>query len=328
MFRKIIIPLFAFILLLIILGWINIPKAPPAPVTGPGSLEYGHSEVIKTTYGEGASQYWIYEPSSPKPYSAPIIVFNHGWAATNPEVYQAWIFHIVRRGNIVIYPRYQENIFTPSDDFTPNAMDSVKSALKELNKGNHVRPQLDKFAIVGHSVGGIISINMAVLASSNSIPGPKAVFCVQPGKHRTSNDPVGPVLENLSKIPEETLLITLSGDKDNITGDEDAIKIFKETTQIPWKNKDYVILKSDIRGHPALIADHFAPLAVLRTPYFSVMVDALDYYGTWKLFDGLTDAAFYGVNRDYALGNTSNQRYMSTWSDRKSVNKMIVMDKP
>ena len=139
MFRKIIIPLFAFILLLIILGWINIPKAPPAPVTGPGSLEYGHSEVIKTTYGEGASQYWIYEPSSPKPYSAPIIVFNHGWAATNPEVYQAWIFHIVRRGNIVIYPRYQENIFTPSDDFTPNAMDSVKSALKELNKGNHVR---------------------------------------------------------------------------------------------------------------------------------------------------------------------------------------------
>ena len=46
-----------------------------------------------------------------------------------------------------------------------------------------------------------------------------------------------------------------------------------------------------------------------------MMVNALDYYGTWKLFDGLIDAAFTGKNRDYALGNTPQQRFMGLWSD-------------
>jgi hypothetical protein len=53
-------------------------------------------------------------------------------------------------------------------------------------------------------------------------------------------------------------------------------------------------------------------------------IDALDYYGLWKLFDGLTDAAYYNRNRDYALGNTPQQRYMGKWSDGMPVKEMIV----
>lgn len=328
MLKKIILILLVAGILIILLGWASIPKAPDAPLSGPGSLEYKHKEVIRSTYGEGASQYWIYEPSSPKPASAPIIVFNHGWGAIYPEVYEAWILHIVRKGNIVIYPRYQESILTPSDNFTPNAISSVKNAINELENGNHVRPKLDKVAIVGHSVGGLISINMAAIASDEGIPIPNAVFCVQPGKSRSEEDSVGPPLENLSKITQNTMLITLSGDQDNITGDEDAIKIFTETTGIPPENKDYIILKSDDHGYPALAADHLAPLAFIKTDNFSILVNGLDYYGTWKLFDGLCDAAFYNINRDYALGNTSKQRYMGTWSDGKPVNQMIVIDNP
>jgi hypothetical protein len=44
-------------------------------------------------------------------------------------------------------------------------------------------------------------------------------------------------------------------------------------------------------------------------------VNALDYFGTWKLFDALEESAFYGRNREYALGNTPQQRYMGKWSD-------------
>jgi hypothetical protein len=60
----------------------------------------------------------------------------------------------------------------------------------------------------------------------------------------------------------------------------------------------------------------------------TMMVNALDFYGTWKLFDGLCDAAFYGKNREYALGNTPQQRFMGVWSDGVPVKELKVTDKP
>jgi hypothetical protein len=56
--------------------------------------------------------------------------------------------------------------------------------------------------------------------------------------------------------------------------------------------------------------------------------DALDFFAFWKLFDALTDAAFYGKNREYALGNTPQQRGMGFWSDRRPVREMIVFERP
>ena len=53
-------------------------------------------------------------------------------------------------------------------------------------------------------------------------------------------------------------------------------------------------------------------------------IDALDFYGTWKLLDGLTDAAFHGTHREYALGNTAQQRFMGKWSDGVPVKELIV----
>ena len=57
-------------------------------------------------------------------------------------------------------------------------------------------------------------------------------------------------------------------------------------------------------------------------------IDALDFYGTWKLFDGLTDAAFYGKNGNYALGDTKEQRFMGGWSDGAPVKELIVTAHP
>ena len=57
-------------------------------------------------------------------------------------------------------------------------------------------------------------------------------------------------------------------------------------------------------------------------------VDALDYYGFWKLFDGLCNAAFYGKEIKYALGNTPEQRFMGRWSDGTPVKELVVTPKP
>ncbi len=300
-------------------------QKPNQPFSGPGGANYLYSEVNVTTYGKGQHQYWIFEPDSNTTISAPVIVFMHGWGATTPTFYSAWIDHLLKKGNIVIYPRYQQDLTTPSDNFTPNSIRAVKKALKEFQTGNHVRPHLDKFAIVGHSVGGLLSVNIASLADSQGFPQHLALFVVEPGKSRSSSGTTGPVLENFTQIPPSTLLLTMAGDQDNWLGDQDARNIIRETIQIPQENKDFVIMNSDNHGYPLITADHFFPLASsidVGGYNLTLLTHAQDYYGTWKLFDGLYNAAFYGQNRDYARGNTSQQRFMGFWNDSTPVKEL------
>ncbi len=339
------------------------PTPPGPPESGPGSCSnYPHAAVTKSVYGEGDLQYWLFEPAAPVPNSAPVIVLNHGWSGMNPRIYGAWIEHLARRGNIVIFPRYQASLKTPTRDLTPNAIQAVKLALLELQKGRHVRPELDKFAVVGHSAGGQITANMAALARGEGLPQPRAAMCVQPGKSWTLSDRIKIPLEELSRVPAETLLLCVVGEDDRVARDIDAKKIFYGTTQVPLQNKDFVILRSDDHGEPPLKATHFAPVAPdpgydsgekkeegergggafskIRErrshggeDYLDLTggangVDALDTWGLWKLFDALCDAAFFGRNRAFALGNTPEQRSMGRWSDGRPVNELEVTDRP
>ena len=109
---------------------------------------------------------------------------------------------------------------------------------------------------------------------------------------------------------------------------------------------------------PPLIADHLAPLAssasfppdvpinsqavtesseprstTLRSRLRQRRADrdapnALDYYGYWKLLDGLLDAAFLGRNRDYALGDTPQQTDMGRYSDGVPLTPLLVEPLP
>ena len=327
---------------------------PSQPSTGPGGAQYSHADVTKNHYGQGGQEYWIFEPDSPKPRSAPVIVFIHGWGGMNPLFYGAWIDHLVKRGNIVIYPRYQATLLTPLREFTPNTIAAVKDALERLQtEKGHVTPELNKFAAVGHSMGGLLAANIAALAAKSKLPRVRAVMSVEPG---ITESPINFELADLKKLPADTLLLALAGDQDTLVRDTDAKRIYYESTRIPAANKDYITLVSDTHGAPSLIASHRAPTAMdksydsgeslsgapagtsdpigdapqvkRRVRPETMQVNALDYYGTWKLFDALCDAAFTGKNREYALGNTPQQRFMGLWSDGVPVKELKVTDKP
>jgi pimeloyl-ACP methyl ester carboxylesterase len=327
---------------------------PSQPQTGPGSKQYVHASVIKNRYEKGGQEYWIFEPDSPKPRTAPVIVFLHGWGGMNPLYYGAWLDHLVKRGNIVIYPRYQASLLTPIQQFTPNTLSAVKEAVNRLKtEKGHVTPDFTKFATVGHSLGGILAASVAALASESGLPRVAAVMAVEPG---ITESPINVPLADLKKIPAETLLLSLAGDQDTLVRDTDAKRIYYESKRISAANKDFITLISDSHGRPALQASHRAPTAhdksydngegvggntpkgstpvgdapqtSQRSRLDTMMVNALDFYGTWKLFDGLCDAAFYGKNREYALGNTQQQRFMGVWSDGVPVKELKVTDKP
>ena len=334
----------------------QMPAPPSQPQTGPGGKQYLHAGVTKNKYGTGAKEYWIFEPDSPKPRSAPVIVFLHGWGGMNPLYYGAWLDHLVKRGNIVIYPRYQATLLTGIGEFTPNTLHAVKDALNRLKtEPGHVTADLSKFATVGHSLGGLLAANVAALASESGLPRVSAVMAVEPG---ITESPINVPLADLKKLPPETLLLAVAGDLDTLVRDHDAKRIYYESTRVPADNKDFIMLVSDSYGSPALQASHRAPTAhdknydngegvsgdpgiaenssrvgdapqtSRRARLDSMMVNAMDFYGTWKLFDGLCDAAFYGKNREYALGNTPQQRFMGHWSDGKPVKELKVSDKP
>ncbi|HUT00714.1 MAG TPA: alpha/beta hydrolase [Candidatus Thermoplasmatota archaeon] len=295
------------------------PQTPPQqPPDGPGGSNYSHSGVRQTRYGFGAHAFWIFEPTDPIPSSAPLIVFNHGWSAFYPVIYKAWIYHLVKRGNIVVYPRYQLGFVIGTRYATHYAMQAVKNAIFKLQHGDHVRPDLDKFAIVGHSLGGGITAEMAVLAQENGLPCPKAVMPVQPF---IRNDTM---ITDFHDIPSTTLLLVIVGENDTIAGNYSGALIFSTADQIPFDQKDFIIQRTDRYGSPPLVADHTAPVCIPNSP----LVDAMDYYSMWKLFDALTDYAFYGTNQQYCLGNTPEQRFMGYWSDGTPVHELTVTDTP
>ena len=358
MLRRIFVPVVMSLLLIfssltIVSSQTSQKATPPSqPQTGPGGKQYIHTGVVKNRYGKGGEEYWIFEPDAPKPRTAPLIVFLHGWGGMNPLYYGAWIDHLVKRGNIVVYPRYQANLLTPMKDFTPNALIAVTNAIERLqSERGHVRPDLNKFATVGHSAGGLLAANIAALADESRLPRVRAVMSVEPG---ITEAPISIPLADLRKIPSDTLLLAVAGDQDGLVRDTDAKRIYYESTRIPADNKDFITLVSDTHGAPNLLAGHRAPTALDKSydsgegftgaagtdrigdaPQISrrvrpetMMVNALDYYGTWKLFDALCDAAFNNKNREYALGNTPQQRFMGLWSDGVPVKELKVTDKP
>jgi len=304
--------------------------APPnQPSQGPGGADYTCSKVIKTMHGSDELAYYLFEPDAPKPDTAPVIVFLHGWGGVNPGYYAAWIEHLVRKGNIVIYPLFQSwSSLASSNRYTSNCIQAIGDAIDLLqgqdeHTSQHTKPDLDKFAIAGHSVGGVLALNVAALAQQYGLPVPKSIMSVEPRKVPMLS------LVDFSTISPRTLLLVIAADRDTLSAD-DAIGLFRSTIRIPFQNKDFITLVSDEYGQPSLIADHLAPVcnAAGTGIFMKGDTNALDYYGTWKLLDALTNAAFYGKNREYALGNTPQQRYMGKWSDGKPVKELIITDYP
>ncbi len=333
------------------------PTAPPQPATGFGGRDYPHASYRMTTRGEAAGQFWIFEPADPAPEAAPVVVFLHGWGAMNPGIYGRWIEHLVRRGHIVIFPRYQLSWITPPEQTTDSAIAAVREALEVLRQPGHVTPDVERFAVVGHSMGGVMTANFAARAQAAGLPRPDALLIVHPGVIREDGDRFGMPLADLLQIAPETLMLVVVGDRDFITGEADAWAIFRRATAVPVSRRNFIRIRSDTHGSPPLIADHEAatsfhprmmkeaaaggdadlrrfdgPGAALADrvlEHLSVSTfDVIDHHGYWRLFDALLAAAFDHGDTSAALGGTPQQKDMGEWSDGRPITKPQVTIEP
>src|SRR3954468_6440803 len=120
---------------------------PTQPASGPGGSDYTFGGVTQYDYGTNRTggSFWLYEPNTPTPDSANVIVFIHGLGETNPKLYGAFIKHLVRKGNIVIYPRYQTDLNSNSATFNDSCAKGIQRALDTLQQAGHVKPRLENY---------------------------------------------------------------------------------------------------------------------------------------------------------------------------------------
>jgi dienelactone hydrolase len=299
-----------------------------------GEPSYPHGTFRASELGQGPLSYWLFEPADPAPEQAPVIVFLHGWLATNPALYGAWIEHLARRGSIVVFPRYYTDGTTHPAEYVPNARAAIRDALDVLRSApGRVRPDLERFALIGHSAGGNLAALLAAASSrpSAGLPKPRAVLAVLPGEVRPVDEP------KLDQIPPETLLVVVAADQDVVVGDARARAIFAGAAAIPPGRKLYVLFRTDRSGAPMLLADHFAPTGWLprldtgegpfRTFQESrAIVDRLDRRGFWALADRTLTAAVTGQSLDEVKAGLETD--LGTWPDGRPITPPLAAHDP
>lgn len=290
-----------------------------------------HGGFRAVQLGAGARSYWLFEPTRPSPRRAPVVVFLHGWLAVNPAIYGAWIEHLTRRGSIVIFPRYHKDALTSPADYIPNALAAIRDAIDVLQEApGHVRPDPDRFALVGHSAGGNLAVQLATVASEAGLPRPRAVVAVLPGEVR----PVpGPEPE---RFPFDCQLVVAAAENDLVVGDARARALFHgASAAVPEDRRLYVLYRSDRSGPGGVVADHFAPYAIqpkldtgegpLRGFQLDrARVDRLDIYGFWRLTDLALQAAFAGRSLAEATSRGTRVRDLGSWPDGRPIRRPVV----
>lgn len=311
---KKIIFLISFWLLAIFHGNSQTFQQPP---TGPGSATYQHDSVILYNYAAKADGFWLFEPAQPRPEKADIIIFIHGYGGYNPMIYGQWIRHLVRQGNVVIYPRYQKTVLRPRPKkFSKNVVAAIHQALDTLRSEQHIHPVLDNFSIVGHSYGGTIAAEITAKWQSYNIPLPKSVFLGAPG--------TGPFkagkLDTYEQLPSDLQLLILVHEKDYVVGDKLGRKVFETAIHTPQRNLiiQYKDKPNDIKaGHNESYSvdssfDSGVRNYTTKNALRHTKTNAIDYYGYWKLYDALRSCSASGKYCEYAFGNTPQQRSLGS----------------
>jgi acetyl esterase/lipase len=297
---------------------------PPQPKEGPGGRAHPYHGFRVTAGGNGNDAWYAFEPTSPPPRVAPLAIVMHGYGefAGYDQMY-AFISHTVRRGSVVIYPRWQTGIANPCpgpfniEPCIGSAANGIRGALSYLQSSRkRVHPDLRKTSYFGFSFGGIVTANMTNRFRTLGLPRPRAIFLDDPHDGALAGFREPALDDTLASIPRKTKFECHSGADGVISepgkADSSCNAVFPKIAQIPSKNKDLVLTHTDAHGQPPLSAAHgVCPGGAAG----SGPANPYDWNFCWKVWDALRSCAYFGKNCRYALGNTPQHRSLGRWSD-------------
>lgn len=306
---------------------------PPQPHTGPGGSDYPHAGWRVSSGGSGPDAWFVFEPTRPRPKRAPLAVVMHGYYVFSgyDQAYEL-IRHTVRKGSIVIYPRWQTGVTEPCPgpfDIEPcmrSAVNGIRGALAYLRARpkRRVQPDLRRTSYFGFSFGGIITANLANRYRSLHLPKPRAILLDDPHDGGLNGFDEPAVDDSLAGIPATVKLECHSGAEGVIAApnnaDASCNSIFPKLGRIPKRNKDLVLTHPDDHGTPPLSSAHGVCAARKGT------ADAYDWNFCWKVWDALRSCAYDGSDCSYALGKSRRHRSLGRWSDGVPIRPLVVRD--
>jgi alpha-beta hydrolase superfamily lysophospholipase len=211
---------------------------------GGGKSDEPNHSTSEGPLGKGPSGVWLYKPAG-KPKN--LVIYLHGQGGpteATPENHLPWIEHLVSRGNVVVYPRYEM-------DYEKDPLKFVVQGLRTATGKVDVKglPVL----VIGYSRGGGMAVEYGAVAAQTHVPVPDAIMSVFP-----SGSGNWSYLLDLSGLDHSTPLVFLVGDKDTVVG-RDGVSVLAKRLQaaaFPAENIQLI----PVASHGSFKATHTAPL--------------------------------------------------------------------
>jgi dienelactone hydrolase len=194
--------------------------------------------------GRGGEGVYLFRPAG-EPER--MVIFFHGQGGpeeTTPANHRAWIDHLVRRGAVVLYPRYETSY---SGAVLDNATTGVRTAMRRLG------PQTLPVLALGYSRGAALAVEYAAAAPGQHQPVPDAIESVNPVPYGEQARIV-----DLRPIRRGTILSVLVSEEDPIA--TDGMTLLLDRLRQAGFSPDAVLLHV-ARSHGGFTADHLAPLS-------------------------------------------------------------------
>lgn len=306
-------------------------KPPGAPVSGYGSPEsYITDQIIETVRGRGddGTRTWIYEPGVMKAGDkAPVVVFLHGFAALRPYVYRTHIAHLVKQGNIVIFPQFQisegPGVLAESglkgvvdqSQWARRAVAATQDALAFLGS----KADQDQLYIYSHSLGGLIASAWQYYGG----PQPARYVLAHPAFDSQAGQPAFvQALVKIDPIKWQETSHAITAPVTILHGEDDKIAPITQSelfvAQLQAQGIPFQLYKAlrDTYGNPNLSPNHCAPCdklnpvpSNLKLFGVSFELNALDY----RYYFAAMDAIVAGQGEGPLLFD------MGTWSNGRAV---------
>ena len=267
------------------------PLPPQQPDTGPHGADYPFPARPSRLGVTGLGGFTIYEPRDdagrPPSSPAPVVLLLRGACIGTcsmnmaNNIMNAWRDHLAKKGNIVVFPHYQQNDVPELE--LANVAGAFHMAMESLTDPGfvaahpeltwesdpavgHAVPDLARFGIAGHSRGSQMTSKLAArifsgapfgagtliapgeTATSLGLPAPDWLMVIEPGPTSFSD------FADMAAIPKKVRLVVVVGEDDTIAGDAKARLIWSAASRVRADHRDFVRVRSDRRGPWATVA--------------------------------------------------------------------------